>query len=94
MSKPVTRPASTDGACKRARINLTAAINASTDGDPTRAHRHLDVALTLLFERIAEERWRELAAAKVRHQRGQRRDARTTIRETAQLLDARLEVER
>jgi len=94
MSETVTRPASTDGACKRARINLTAAINASTDGDPTRAHRHLDVALTLLFERIDDDAWRDLAAAKVRHQRVHKREARATIRETAQLLDARLEVER
>jgi len=93
MSEPVTRPASTDGAIKRARINLTAALNASTDGDPTRAHRHLDVAIHLLFERAAEERWRELAAAKVRHQRGEHRAARATIRETAQLLDAKLEVD-
>jgi len=93
MSESVTRPASTDGAVKRARINLTAAINHSTDGNPQRAHRHLDVALTLLFERIDEEPWRDLAAAKVRHQRGDKRAARATIRETAQLLDARLEGE-
>jgi hypothetical protein len=57
-----------------------------------RAHRHLDAAIHALFEEIGEERWRELAAAKVEHQRGDRRAARQKLRETAQLVDARLEV--
>ena len=77
-----------------ARQHLTAAINHSVDGRDRRAHRHLDAAITILYGDLDDDRWIDLAGSKVEHQRGQRRQARATIRETAQLLDARLEVER
>jgi len=75
-----------------ARQHLTAAINHSVDGRDTRTHRHLDAAIHILFERLGEKRWRELAGAKVKHQRGDRRAARETVRETAQMVDALVEV--
>jgi len=76
-----------------ARQHLTAAINHSCDGRDTRTHRHLDAAIHILFERLGEERWRQLAGAKVEHQRGDRKAARETVRETAQMVDALVEVD-
>jgi len=75
-----------------ARQHLTAAINHSVDGRDRRTHRHLDAAIHALYEELGDERWRQLAAAKVEHQRGDRQAARQTVRETAQLVDAKLEV--
>jgi hypothetical protein len=75
-----------------ARQHLTAALNHSLDGRDTATHRHLDAAIHALFDELGDERWRELAAAKVEHVRGDRRAARAVVRETAQLVDARLEV--
>jgi len=75
-----------------ARQHLTAALNHSVDGRDRRTHRHLDAAISILYGELADERWTALAGAKVEHQRGDRRAARETVREIAQLLDARLEV--
>lgn len=75
-----------------ARQHLTAALNHSVDGRDVRTHRHLDAAITILYGELSDTRWRELAGAKVEHQRGDRRAARETVRETAQLVDAKLEV--
>jgi hypothetical protein len=82
----------TDSDLGLARQHLTAAINHSVDGRDTATHRHLDAAIHALFDELGDERWRELAAAKVEHVRGDRRAARAVVRETAQLVDARLEV--
>lgn len=76
-----------------ARQHLTAAINHSLDGRDVRTHRHLDAAIHILFEELGETRWRELAGAKVEHQRGARQAARETVRETAQVVDALVEVD-
>jgi hypothetical protein len=76
-----------------ARQHLTEAINHSVDGRDTATHRHLDAAIHALYEELSEDRWRELAAAKVEHVRGGRRAARETVRETAQVVDAKLEVD-
>jgi len=75
-----------------ARQHLTAAINHSTDGRDRRTHRHLDAAISILYGELGDERWTALAGAKVEHQRGDRRAARATVREIAQLVDAKLEV--
>lgn len=75
-----------------ARQHLTAAINHSVAERDRRTHRHLDAAIHALYEELGDERWRQLAAAKVEHQRGDRQAARQTVRETAQLVDAKLEV--
>jgi hypothetical protein len=75
-----------------ARQHLTAALNHSVDGHDRRTHRHLDAAIHALFGELGDERWRQLAAAKVEHQRGDRKAARQTVRETAQVVDAKLEV--
>ena len=75
-----------------ARQHLTAAINHSVDGRDRRTHRHLDAAIHAAYGELSDDDWRELAAAKVKHQRGERQAARQTVRETAQLVDAKLEV--
>jgi len=75
-----------------ARQHLTAAINHSVAGRDRRTHRHLDAAIHAAYGELADDEWRELAAAKVKHQRGDRQAARQTVRETAQLVDAKLEV--
>jgi len=75
-----------------ARQHLTAAINHSVAGRDRRTHRHLDAAISMLYGELADERWTALAGAKVEHQRGDRQAARATVRETAQLVDAKLEV--
>lgn len=77
-----------------ARQHLTAALNHSTDGRDTRTHRHLDAAITMLYGEVDDARWIDLAGAKVEHQRGDRRAARESVREIAQLVDAKLEVDR
>jgi len=75
-----------------ARQHLTAAINHSVAGRDRRTHRHLDAAIHALFGELGDDRWRQLAAAKVKHQRGDRQAARATVREIAQVVDAKLEV--
>jgi hypothetical protein len=75
-----------------ARQHLTAAINHSVAGRDRRTHRHLDAAIHALFGELGDDRWRQLAAAKVKHQRGDRQAARETVREIAQVVDAKLEV--
>jgi len=82
-----TRPAPDAGARERAAANLQAALEHSTAGNLTRVRRHLDVAISLLFKRLDSERWRSLAAAKVRHERGEREAARATMRATLALCD-------
>ena len=76
-----------------ARQHLTAAINHSVAGRDRRTHRHLDAAIHALFGELGDDRWRQLAAAKVKHQRGDRQAARETVREIAQVVDAKLEVD-
>jgi len=75
-----------------ARQHLTAALNHSVGGRDRRTHRHLDAAIHALFGELGDDRWRQLAAAKVKHQRGDRQAARETVREIAQVVDAKLEV--
>jgi len=75
-----------------ARQHLTAAINHSVDGRDRRTHRHLDAAITILYGDLDDDRWIDLAGSKVEHQRGDRRAARETVREIAQVVDAKLEV--
>jgi len=81
-----------DDSLGAARQHLTAALNHSVDGRDVRAHRHLDAAITMLFEDLADDRWIDLAAAKVEHQRGDRQAARESVRELAQVVDAKLEL--
>jgi hypothetical protein len=76
-----------------ARQHLTAAINHSVAGRDRRTHRHLDAAIHAAYGELADDEWRELAAAKVTHQRGDRQAARRVIRATAAVVDARLEAE-
>ena len=76
-----------------ARQHLTAAINHSVDGRDRRTHRHLDAAIHAAYGELADDEWRELAAAKVKHQRGDRQAARRVVRATADLVDGRLEAE-
>jgi len=59
------------------------------DSDLGLARQHLTAAIN-----HSVERWRELAAAKVKHQRGDRTAARRVIRATADVVDGRLEAER
>ena len=75
-----------------ARQHLTAAINHSTAGRDRRTHRHLDAAITILYGDLDDDRWIDLAGSKVEHQRGDRGAARETVREIAQVVDAKLEV--
>jgi hypothetical protein len=75
-----------------ARQHLTAALNHSVDGRDRRSHRHLDAAISMLYGELDDDRWTALAGSKVEHQRGDRRAARETVREIAQLVDAKLEV--
>ena len=89
VQMPTHRVADSLGA---ARQHLTAALNHSVAGRDRRTHRHLDAAIHALFGELGDDRWRQLAAAKVEHQRGERQAARETVRETAQLVDAKLEV--
>ena len=76
-----------------ARQHLTAAINHSVAGRDRRTHRHLDAAIHAAYGELGDDRWRQLAAAKVKHQRGDRTAARETVREIAQVVDAKLEVD-
>jgi hypothetical protein len=73
-----------------ARQHLTAAINHSVDGRDRRTHRHLDAAIHAAYGELSDDDWRELAAAKVKHQRGERQAARRVVRATADVVDARL----
>ena len=89
VQMPTHRVADSLGA---ARQHLTAALNHSVDGHDRRTHRHLDAAITMLYGELGDARWTALAGAKVEHQRGDRQAARETVRETAQVVDAKLEV--
>lgn len=80
-----------DSTLGQARQHLTAAINHSLDGRDTRTHRHLDAAITMLYEPLDREAWTEVAGAKVLHQRGDCQQARQRLRDAAQRLDAELE---